>query len=99
VDHGIKWRTCRNQYITICPADDINTESDAEIWLTKMLSESYLLTVKCKSSDSVIGFVFLYESDNSTAHLGYMLAGNSWPQGYGSELLFGLLESCRNHKL
>ena len=78
---------------------NIKTESDAEVWLTKMLSESHLFTVKRKGLDSVIGFVFLYESDNSTAHLGYLLAEPSWYQGYGSELVFGLLDTCRDNQL
>jgi len=78
---------------------NIKTESDAEVWLMKMVSESHLFTVKRKGFDSVIGFIFLYESDNATAHLGYLLAESSWHQGYGSELLFGLLESCRDNQL
>ena len=78
---------------------DINTESDAEIWLLRMVSESHLFSVKRKGFDPIIGFVFLYESDNATAHLGYLLAESSWHQGYGSELLFGLLKSCRDNQL
>jgi len=78
---------------------DINTESDAEIWLMKMVSESHLFSVKRKGLKPIIGFVFLYESDNATAHLGYLLAESSWHQGYGSELLFGLLKNCRDNQL
>lgn len=78
---------------------DINTESDAEVWLFKMVSESHLFSVKRKGFDPIIGFVFLYESDNAKAHLGYLLAESSWHQGYGSELLFGLLKSCRDNQL
>lgn len=78
---------------------DINTETDAEVWLLKMVSESYLFTVKRAGFDSIIGFVFLYESENSTAHLGYLLAESCWHQGYGSELLFGLVQRCRQNHL
>lgn len=78
---------------------DMKTESDAEIWLTKMVSESHLFTVNLTDSKSIIGFLFLYESDNSTAHLGYLLGESFWHQGYGSELLLGLVESCRTNQL
>ena len=79
--------------------NDINTESKADIWLAKMVSESHLFAINLKGSKSVIGFVFLYESDNSIAHLGYLLGESFWHQGYGSELLFGLIESCRADQL
>ncbi|PQJ87424.1 GNAT family N-acetyltransferase [Aliivibrio sifiae] len=78
---------------------DINTELDAEVWLLKMVAESHLFSVKRKGLEPIIGFVFLYESDNATAHLGYLLAESSWHQGYGSELLFGLLKNCRDNQL
>ncbi|WP_297483824.1 GNAT family N-acetyltransferase [uncultured Photobacterium sp.] len=77
---------------------DINTESDAEVWLMRMLSESHLCVVKHKGCDSIIGFVFLSESDAATAHLGYLLAESHWYQGYGSELLIGLLQCCRDNQ-
>ena len=68
----------------------IKTKSDAEVWLAKMKSESHLFTVILKGSKSVIGFVFLYESKNGEAHLGYLLAESCWKKGYGSELLYAL---------
>ncbi|WP_028865632.1 GNAT family N-acetyltransferase [Psychromonas aquimarina] len=77
----------------------INTESKADIWLTKMLCESHLYVVNLKDSSTVIGFVFLYESDNSTAHLGYLLGENFWHRGYASELLLGLIECCHAEQL
>lgn len=78
---------------------DIESESQADIWLNKMVSESHLFTVNLKKSKSVIGFVFLYESDNATAHIGYLLGECFWHQGYGSELLLGLIECCRSGQL
>jgi [ribosomal protein S5]-alanine N-acetyltransferase len=78
---------------------NIKTNSDADVWRMKMISESHLLSVKKQRSNTVIGFVFLYESDNESAHLEYLLAESIWHQGYGSELLLGLLNACRDHKL
>lgn len=77
----------------------INTQKEAENWLDKMLSESHLLTIKLKGSDPIIGFVFLYQSDNASAHLGYLLSEKHWKKGYGSELLSGLLDCCRTNQL
>ena len=77
---------------------EINTTSEAETWLMRMLSESHLCSVKHKGCDSIIGFVFLSESDVATAHLGYLLAESHWHQGYGSELLIGLLQYCRDNQ-
>jgi ribosomal-protein-alanine N-acetyltransferase len=77
---------------------DVKTKSDADVWLTKMVSESHLFTVYLKDSESVIGFVFLSESDSYIVHLGYLLDESHWHQGYGSELLFGLIESCRSNQ-
>ncbi|MEC6796450.1 GNAT family N-acetyltransferase [Photobacterium sp. S4TG1] len=77
---------------------EINTTSEAETWLMRMLSESHLCSVKHKGCDSIIGFVFLSKSDAATAHLGYLLAEPHWHQGYGSELLTGLLQRCRHNQ-
>ncbi|MEC6907559.1 GNAT family N-acetyltransferase [Photobacterium piscicola] len=77
---------------------EINTTSKAETWLIRMLSESHLCSVKHKGCDSIIGFVFLSESDVATANLGYLLAESHWYQGYGSELLIGLLQCCRDNQ-
>ncbi len=77
----------------------IKTTADAEVWLAKMKAESHLFTVNIKDSKPVIGFVFLSESANDTAHLGYLLAESCWQKGYGSELLIGLLEGCRADQL
>ncbi|NRA54280.1 MAG: GNAT family N-acetyltransferase [Gammaproteobacteria bacterium] len=78
---------------------DIETESQAELWLDNMLADSHLFTVTLLGHESAVGFVFLYPSDDSLAHLGYLLAEQLWHQGYGSELLFGLIECCRADRL
>ncbi|SFD50177.1 GNAT family N-acetyltransferase [Pseudoalteromonas denitrificans] len=78
---------------------DIKTEIHADAWLTKMLTESHLYMISHNDSKAIIGFLFLFESDNTTAHLGYLLGENFWSQGFGSELLFGLIENCRTEQL
>ena len=78
---------------------NITTQGDADSWLAKMISESHLFAVCLKDSMSIIGFIFIYEADDSTANLGYLLGEAFWHQGYGSELLIGLLETCQNRKL
>lgn len=78
---------------------NINTQLDADAWLAKMMSESHLFAVCLKDSKSIIGFVFIYESEGSTANIGYLLGETFWKQGFGGELLFGLMNSCRNRKL
>jgi len=78
---------------------DIETQSQAEVWLDNMLVDSHLFSVTLLGQESAVGFVFLYPSDDGFAHLGYLLAEKLWHQGYGSELLVGLIESCRAGRL
>lgn len=78
---------------------NITTQDDADSWLAKMMFESHLFAVCLKDSMSIIGFIFIYEADDSTANLGYLLGKAFWHQGYGSELLIGLLETCQNQKI
>lgn len=77
----------------------ITTNEEANIWLNKMVVESHLFVIALKESNSVIGFMFLYESAGDTAHLGYLLGECSWNKGFGSEMLLGLIKTCRSKQL
>jgi RimJ/RimL family protein N-acetyltransferase len=78
---------------------DIDSIEAADDWLTKMVSESHLFTVCLNDSESVMGFVFINDSGEDSAHLGYLLAERCWHQGYGYELLQGIVERCRSKQL
>lgn len=52
---------------------DIASSEQARIWLERMLSESHLLQVE-NNNHKVIGFLFVYEENDNSAHIGYLLA-------------------------
>ena len=67
-------------------------------WIRKRAEESSFLTVQLINSNDVVGFMFLYESilsDRSfDLRLGYLLSESVWRQGFGSELIKGLVDWC-----
>lgn len=69
-------------------------EKTAEIWFTRMLSESRLLQVKYKNTGT-IGFMFIYPENEFAAHIGYLLAEEYWGKGLASELLQGFISHIR----
>jgi [ribosomal protein S5]-alanine N-acetyltransferase len=77
------------------PAFQKVDDSDrAMVWLEAMRNESQLLVIQCAASGLVIGFVFLYESEEHFVQLGYLLGQDYWRQGYAKECLQGLLAWC-----
>jgi len=76
----------------------IKTKSDAKQWIKDRADESHFLTVQLLSTNEIIGFVFLYESDSQDnscdLRFGYLLSETYWAKGYGSELVQGLVEWC-----
>lgn len=77
----------------------IKNTRQAEIWLYKMQAESCFYGVYERSSSELIGFLFLHESEDNTAHLGYLLSEQSWGVGFASELLLGLVRELKSNQL
>lgn len=65
---------------------NINTRTQAQNWLTRMLSDSRLIKVT-DSSGELIGFIFIHETNRTTSHIGYLLAESHWGKGLATELL------------
>lgn len=69
-------------------------------WLNERDSESHFLCVKLLDKETIIGYVFLYESESQSPpyelRFGYLLAEQHWGKGLGTELIKGLLTWCRN---
>ena len=65
---------------------DINTRTQAQDWLTRMLSDSRLVEVTY-DSDELIGFIFIHEANKTASHVGYLLAESHWGKGLATELL------------
>ncbi|PKG37245.1 GNAT family N-acetyltransferase [Psychromonas sp. Urea-02u-13] len=75
---------------------NINSISDAECWLKKMLPESRLFVVRHTGNNMIIGFVFVFVESNTDAHVGYLLGEPYWGKGYATELLKGLIDFINN---
>jgi len=71
---------------------NIDSITDAKIWLDHMVDESQLFVIAQKSSALTIGFLFIYEQDNGEAHIGYLLGEDYWQKGFASELLSAFIE-------
>ena len=81
----------------------IQTREDAKRWFERMLNESHLFLVYHKISKHLIGFSFISltetKSEIQAAHLGYLLAQNTWGQGLASELICALITHCKTQNL
>ncbi|CAH9062154.1 hypothetical protein PSECIP111951_02635 [Pseudoalteromonas holothuriae] len=62
-----------------------------EKWLVEQLNASLLITIECKKSLDIIGFIFIHP-DNKNAQIGYLLGEPYWHKGYGSEALEALVQ-------
>ena len=73
----------------------ITSFKEANNWWQQRIEESSFLTIKLKSNNEIIGFVFLYGNDTKQKqldlHIGYLLGESYWAKGYGSELVKGLV--------
>lgn len=80
----------------------LRTIEDTEHWIQERAEESHVLTVQLRSTQEVIGFIFLYEEDPVESlydlRLGYLLAKEHWGKGFGSELIQGLIHWCHEFK-
>ena len=75
----------------------INSPTEAQVWLDKMLSESRLFAVY--HNDEIIGFLFVASEDGQNAHIGYLLGENYWGQGFAGEFLQGFIEQASKARL
>jgi len=73
----------------------IRNAAGAKEWLTRMMTESALHCVVDRSSQTLIGFLFLYDAGEGEYHLGYLLSEPTWGKGLATELIKGLLEAGR----
>lgn len=82
---------------------DINTPVLAQIWFERMLKESQLFLVYQCDKQKLIGFSFLFLDDSNTktkdAHLGYLLAKETWGQGFASELIEAFIKHCQENNI
>jgi len=85
---------------TLPPAwNGVNTQKKAQEWIRKRLSEGEVLTVHLKKNENLIGFVFLFELGNKEQgvayRFGYLLAEREWGKRLGTELIAGLVSTCK----
>jgi RimJ/RimL family protein N-acetyltransferase len=78
-----------------CEWQNISSYEEASNWWQQRIEESSFLSIQLKSSNEIIGFVFLYDDDSKQMqielHIGYLLGEPYWAKGYGSELVKGLV--------
>jgi len=70
---------------------DMKSETDAQIWLEKMLSESRFFVLSQSDLKSAVGFLFAYVENADDVHIGYLLGEEYWGEGLASELLQGFI--------
>jgi len=64
-------------------------------WISDRARECDVYTVCTSADDNMIGLLILAGDDQENApviHVGYLLRTDSWGQGYGSELVNGLVD-------
>ncbi|AOE50917.1 GNAT family N-acetyltransferase [Kangiella sediminilitoris] len=71
---------------------DITSDTDAQAWYDRMMSESRLFIVKENDKDSIIGLLFASTEHPHNVHIGYLLGEHYWGQGLASELLQGFIQ-------
>lgn len=74
---------------------NITTYEEASNWLQGRIEDCSFLTIKLKSNNEIIGFVFLYDDEAKQKqldlHIGYLLSEAHWAKGYASEVIKGLV--------
>lgn len=76
---------------------NLSSVIEAREWLGERINESAFLTISNEKLE-LIGFLLLYPEtvDNQTIiHLGYLLGKQYWGRGYGTELIEGVVNRCR----
>jgi len=56
--------------------------------------------IQQNGTNNILGFLFLYLDDEnpSEIRLGYLLSEQTWGQGFGSEIIAGLVAWAKNNK-
>ena len=76
----------------------ITSNQAAQKWLSQRLVEGQVYKISEKDSQSLIGFLFTYETNTGTGlelRLGYLLSEQYWGKGLASELIGGLITECK----
>jgi len=77
----------------------VKAQKDAIKWITERDNESHFLTVTLHETKEIVGFIFLYEIPNELSlyelRFGYLLSEKQWGKGTGTELLWGLINWCK----
>ena len=63
-------------------------------WLMAAMRDGTLLTMRARQGGGLLGFVLLGQ-EAAVLHVGYLLGQSAWGQGYGSEVLRGLVARAR----
>lgn len=75
---------------------NISSYAEANNWWQQRIEESSFLSIRLKSNNEIIGFVFLNGDETKQTqmdlHIGYLLGESYWAKGYGSELIKGLVK-------
>lgn len=74
------------------------TRARAEAWIAEQDAEGTILLVENRETGEPLGLVLLFEEPADggiDVRLGYLLAESAWGQGYGGELLGGVVAWCR----
>ena len=80
----------------------INTIEQAVTWITERKSDGLVSVITTKPKDEVVGFLFLSAERSASSsdfelRLGYLLAKKIWGQGFGGELIGGLIDWSKSN--
>ena len=68
---------------------NLDTIEKAEKWIVERKADSYFYAISFIETNEIIGFLFLYDSEEINEmydlRLGYLLAESAWGVGIGSE--------------
>ncbi len=78
----------------------VDSIEQAKVWLEHMLLESRLLLINTREGE-LIGFLFVsveYAEGDSSVHIGYLLAEDSWGKGLATELLEAFIHTVSSRE-
>ena len=73
----------------------VDTAERARAWIQERDQEGVTLLVIERSSNRPIGLLILFEDDDKSLRIGYLLAESAWSKGLASELIDGFVDWCR----
>jgi L-amino acid N-acyltransferase YncA len=78
---------------------DIEATFAADSWLLSRFQECQLLAIVDQDKRQLIGFIFVYMSEQSarerSQHLGYLLAESCWGKGFATQILSSYITYCK----